>query len=504
MSNLFHLFEERFPKDLTHPFIETKDGKQYDYQDLINLTSSIVSTMSNAGISKNDRIIFQVKKSPEAIFLYLACIKLGAIAVPLNNAYTASELSYFLDDIEPGMVVCDPASPIIKENLLQTSGNTILLTLDAHGKGTLFSNTNNISRFVQTADVVGDDIACILYTSGTTGKPKGAMITHENLSSNALAIHQSWGFNGNDILLHALPIFHVHGLFVALNCVLLSGTAMILLAEFNIDDIIKFLPRVTVLMGVPTFYTRLLAHPGLDNKTLKNIRLFISGSAPLLSEVSDDFFTKTRHRILERYGMTETIMIASNPLNEERIPGTVGQALPNISVRITAEDDKILEIGSTGNIQVSGPNVFKGYWRNPEKSQKEFTKDGFFKTGDVGFLDANGYLTIVGRSKDLIISGGYNVYPKEIENIINALDGMNESAVIGVPHPDFGEGVIAVIVKEKNDKFDESDLKNILKKELATYKVPKRIFNVSELPFNVMGKVQKNSLREKYRHVFDK
>lgn len=503
MSNLFNLFKERFPNDLTQTFIETKDGEQYSYQELINLTSTIESTIANAGISKGDSVIFQVNKSPEAIFLYLACLKLGAISVPLNNAYTASELSYFLDDIEPGLVVCDPASPIIKENLLHTRENTSLLTLDKHGKGSLFKSSDNISHSVQTTDVVGDDVACILYTSGTTGKPKGAMITHENLSSNALTVHQSWGFNNDDILLHALPIFHVHGLFVALNCVLLSGTPMIFLPEFNVDDIIKFLPRVTVLMGVPTFYSRLLSHSELNDTSLKNIRLFISGSAPLLREVSDNFYTKTGHRILERYGMTETVMIASNPLKGERIPGTVGQALPNIEVRITTEDDKTLEVGATGNIQVSGPNVFKGYWRNPEKSQEEFTKDGFFKTGDVGFLDNKGYLTIVGRSKDLIISGGYNVYPKEIEIIMNALEGVHESAVIGVPHSDFGEGVIAVVVLEDNTKIEESNLISLLKNELAAYKVPKRIFDMSELPLNVMGKVQKNILREKYINVFD-
>jgi len=503
MSNLFNLFKERFPQDLTQTFIETKDGEQYSYQELINLTSTIESTIANAGISKGDRVIFQVKKSPEAIFLYLACLKLGAISVPLNNAYTASELSYFLDDIEPGLVVCDPASPIIKENLLHKRENTNLLTLDKHGTGSLFKSSDNINHSVQATDVVGDDVACILYTSGTTGKPKGAMITHENLSSNALTVHQSWGFNNDDILLHALPIFHVHGLFVALNCVLLSGTPMIFLPEFNVDDIIKFLPRVTVLMGVPTFYSRLLSHSEFNDTSLKNIRLFISGSAPLLKEVSDDFYAKTGHRILERYGMTETVMIASNPLNEERIPGTVGQALPNIAVRIATDDDMALEVGETGNIQVSGPNVFKGYWRNPEKSQEEFTKDGYFKTGDVGFLDNKGYLTIVGRSKDLIISGGYNVYPKEIESIMNALDGIHESAVIGVPHPDFGEGVVAVVVNKNNNKIDETDLKSLLKQELATYKVPKRIFEISELPLNVMGKVQKNSLRERYHNVFD-
>jgi malonyl-CoA/methylmalonyl-CoA synthetase len=503
MSHLYNLFQERFPQDLTQSFIETGDGKKYSYQDLIDITSTIESTMVDTGINKGDRVIFQVNKSPEAIFLYLACLKLGAISVPLNNAYTASELSYFLDDIEPSLIVCDPASPIIKESLLHARDKTSLLTLDKHGEGSLFESTINNSRIEKVTDVDENDIACILYTSGTTGKPKGAMITHGNLSSNALTLHQSWGFSNDDILLHALPIFHVHGLFVALNCVLLSGTPMIFLPVFNVDDIIKFLPRVTVLMGVPTFYKRLLSHPELNDTTLNNMRLLISGSAPLLKEVSDDFYTKTGHRILERYGMTETVMITSNPLNADRVPGTVGQALPNITVRITADDGKILEEGETGNIQVFGPNVFKGYWRNAEKTQDEFTKDGFFKTGDVGFLDNKGYLTIVGRSKDLIISGGYNVYPKEIEIIMNALEGVHESAVIGVPHSDFGEGVIAVVVLEDNTKIEESNLISLLKNELAAYKVPKRIFDMSELPLNVMGKVQKNILREKYINVFD-
>jgi len=507
MSNLYELFEKRFPAELTSDFIKTKDGKVYSYQDLNDRTTQIASFLLSRKLKKGDRIVFQVNKSPEALFLYLACLKLGVISVPLNTTYTASELSYFLDDIEPALVVCDTASPIIKENLLSNSNNIPLLTLDAFGNGSLIESLNDDEYHQVNSNINDDDIACILYTSGTTGKPKGAMITHGNLSSNALTLQQSWGFNKDDILLHALPIFHVHGLFVALNCALLSGAKMIFLPEFKADNIIKYLPEATVLMGVPTFYTRLLSHPEFNKESIKNIRLFISGSAPLLKEVSDEFYTKTGHRILERYGMTETVMIASNPLNEERIPGTVGLALPNITVRITTEDDKTLEAGSTGNIQVAGPNVFKGYWRNPEKSQEEFTDDGFFKTGDVGFLDANGYLTIVGRSKDLIISGGYNVYPKEIENIMNSLDGIDESAVIGVPHPDFGEGVIAVVVKEKekekNNKIDELKLIGLLKQELATYKVPKRIFAINELPLNVMGKVQKNTLRETYNNLFD-
>jgi malonyl-CoA/methylmalonyl-CoA synthetase len=505
MSNLYALFEERFPQDLTQYFIETKAGKRYSYKNLDDMTSAIAHTMQNAGVGLGDRVIMQVHKSPEAVFLYLACLKIGAIAVPLNISYTASELTYFLDDIEPVLVVCDPASPIISENLLASHSKTSLLTLDNEGHGSLIEQLNTGTKISSVANVEADDIACILYTSGTTGKPKGAMITHGNLSSNALTVHQSWGFNKDDILLHALPIFHVHGLFVALNCVLLSGNPMIFLSHFDVNDVVACLPKSTVLMGVPTFYTRLLAHSEFNKQSLKKMRLFISGSAPLLKEVSDKFYAQTGYRILERYGMTETVMIASNPLNDKRLPGTVGQALPGITIRITADDGNNLNHNETGNIQVSGPNVFKGYWRKADKTKEEFTEDGFFKTGDVGFLDDQGYLTIVGRSKDLIISGGYNVYPKEIEKIINDLDEINESAVIGVPHPDFGEAVIAIIVLEKNseESIVESNTISFLKQHLASYKLPKRIFVIDELPLNVMGKVQKNILREKYKSLFE-
>ena len=506
MSNLYALFKERFPKNLSQDFIETKEGRKYSYEDLINYTSIIANTMTQAGVSKGDRVIFQVYKSPEAIFLYLACLKIGVISVPLNTAYTAAELSYFLDDIEPELVVCDPESPIIKEKLLSSRSKTPLLTLDKQGKGTLIENAEGGCSADDVIILEPDEIACILYTSGTTGKPKGAMITHGNLASNALTVHQSWGFNEEDILLHALPIFHVHGLFVALNCVLLSGTSMIFLSQFDVNDVVECLPKTTVLMGVPTFYTRLLSHPGFSKKTVENMRLFISGSAPLLKEVSDMFYTRTGHRILERYGMSETVMIASNPLNGERLPGSVGPALPGITVRITAVDGRVLGENETGDIEVSGPNVFKGYWRKPDKTKEEFTNDGFFKTGDVGFLNEHRYLTIASRSKDLIISGGYNVYPKEIEIIINELENINESAVIGVPHPDFGEAVLAVVVlDETNDKdIDESKLIITLKQQLAAYKVPKRIFQINELPTNVMGKIQKNVLRDQYQSVFEK
>jgi malonyl-CoA/methylmalonyl-CoA synthetase len=504
MTNLYRLFQEQFPQDLSRCFIETKDGKIYSYEDLINISSAIATAMIEAGVCSGDRVIVQVNKTPEAVFLYLACLKIGAILVPLNISYTSSELSYFLDDIEPRLVVCDPASPMIKDDLLSKQENITLLTLDSQGKGTLIERANDNSHKCTIADVKTDDIACILYTSGTTGKPKGAMITHGNLASNALALHQCWGFNEKDILLHALPIFHVHGLFVAINCVLINGTSMIFLPGFDINDVITFLPRATVLMGVPTFYTRLLAHPEFTEQVFKNIRLFISGSAPLLKEVSDDFYEKTKHRVLERYGMTETVMIASNPLNGERKAGTVGQALTDIQIRITSADGKRLKVGEVGDIQVSGPNVFKGYWRNPEKTKEEFTEDRFFKTGDVGFLDKQGYLSIVGRSKDLIISGGYNVYPKEIENIINEREYINESAVVGVTHPDLGEGIIAIVVMEKGYQFDEKTLISFLKQHLAIYKVPKIIINVDELPRNVMGKIMKNILRDQYQHSFDK
>ncbi|GJM05293.1 MAG: malonyl-CoA synthetase [marine bacterium B5-7] len=506
MSNLYALFEERFSEKLTKNFIITEDNKTYSYQDLLSSTSQIAYILNSYKLSKGDRVIFQVKKSPEAIFLYLACLKLGLVSVPLNTSYTASELSYFVNDIEPSIVICDPESPLIKENLLTDKSQIHLLTLDSAGKGSLTDTLSNDACHDSIANTQTDDTACILYTSGTTGKPKGAMITHENLASNAITLHQSWGFNENDILLHALPIFHVHGLFVALNCTLLSASTMIFLEHFDIDKIIQNLSKATVLMGVPTYYARLLSHPGFTASAYKNMRLFISGSAPLLKEVSDNFFLKTGHRVLERYGMTETVMIASNPLNGDRVPGSVGPALPGITVRITADDGTILAKNETGNIQVSGPNVFNGYWRKPDKTEEEFTNDGFFKTGDVGFLNNHDYLTIIGRSKDLIISGGYNVYPKEIENIINDYANINESAVIGVPHPDFGEGVIAVVVMESGEKenFDAPTLIKFLKQHLASYKVPKFIFEIEKLPINVMGKVQKNVLRDQFRGTFER
>ena len=506
MSNLYALFEERFSPNLTQSFIITKDNRTYSYQDLLSSTSQIAYILNSYKLSKGDRVIFQVKKSPEAIFLYLACLKLGLISVPLNTSYTASEISYFLDDIEPSIVICDPESPIIKENLLTDQNQIHLLTLDGSGKGSLIENLSNDACHESIVDTQVNDTACILYTSGTTGKPKGAMITHGNLASNAITLHQIWGFSKNDILLHALPIFHVHGLFVALNCALLSTNTMIFLEHFDVDEVIHHLPKATVLMGVPTYYARLLSHPDFTASTYKNMRLFISGSAPLLKEVSDNFFIKTGHRVLERYGMTETVMIASNPLNGERVPGSVGTALPGIDVRITADDGRILAENETGNIQVSGPNVFNGYWRKPDKTKEEFTDDGFFKTGDVGFLNDRDYLTIIGRSKDLIISGGYNVYPKEVENLINDYANIEESAVIGVPHPDFGEGVIAVVVMEpgKKEEFDATTLIKFLKQHLANYKAPKFVFAIDKLPINVMGKVQKNILRDRFQDAFER
>lgn len=504
MSNLYALFAERFPKDLSQNFITTNDNKTYRYQDLNDITAQIAYTLKSYDLKKGDRIIFQVKKSPEAIFLYLACLKLGVIAVPLNTSYTASEISYFLDDIEPALIVCDPDSPIIKDELIPINNDVHLLTLGINGSGTLMDNLSSDTSYKGTVDVQTDDIACILYTSGTTGKPKGAMITHGNLASNAITLNKSWGFNSHDVLLHALPIFHVHGLFVALNCVLLSGASMVFLESFNASELIKHLAKATVLMGVPTYYTRLLAHSDFLPPAYQNMRLFISGSAPLLKEVSDEFFNKTGHRVLERYGMTETVMIASNPLNGERIPGSVGTALPGIKLRIVADDGTVLGKNETGNIQLTGPNVFKGYWRKAEKTKEEFTDDGYFKTGDVGYIDDNSYLSIIGRSKDLIISGGYNVYPKEVETIINEFENIKESAVIGVPHPDFGEGVVAVIVSNESDSesFSETKLIQFLKQKLANYKVPKLIFQLDKLPINVMGKVQKNILREQYQNKF--
>jgi len=483
-------------------FIETAAGKRWTYADMLAFSGRMAAALVALGVTPGDRVAAQVEKSPEALMLYLACLRAGAVYLPLNTGYTLAELDYFIGDAEPRLVVCAPDAAKDMIALAQRHKARVE-TLDAQGNGSLMTLAQQqASDFVDVARTA-DDLAAILYTSGTTGRPKGAMLTHENLRSNAQALRDTWHYNRDDKLIHALPIFHTHGLFVATNVTLFSGASILLLPKFDVDAVLKHMRHATVLMGVPTFYVRLAQHPGLTRETVAAMRLFISGSAPLLAETHRDFAEKTGHAILERYGMSETNMNTSNPYVGERIAGTVGFPLPGVSLRVTdLTSGKPLAQGETGMIEVKGPNVFKGYWRMPEKTAAEFRDDGFFITGDLGRIDARGYVHIVGRGKDLVISGGYNIYPKEVETEIDAMDGVEESAVIGVPHPDFGEGVTAVVVRAPGAAIDEPAVLTGLKDRLARYKQPKRVLFVEELPRNTMGKVQKNVLRAQYAELY--
>jgi malonyl-CoA/methylmalonyl-CoA synthetase len=498
-DNLYDLFRSRFPADRTRPFIETETGRVYSYADLEAVSGRYARLLSALGVRKGDRVAVQVEKSPEAIFLYLACLRAGAIYLPLNTAYTRHEIEYFVTDAEPSVIVCRPG----QEDAFRPSAAHIL-TLGQDGEGTLLDRSASLDPNLPTVPAKIDELAAILYTSGTTGRSKGAMMSHGNLASNALTLHSYWGWQPDDVLLHALPIFHAHGLFVATNCVLLNGSSMLFLPKFDVEQVFRLLPRATVFMGVPTFYARLLADPRLNRESCRQMRLFISGSAPLLAETHREFESRTGRAILERYGMTETVMLTSNPLDGDRIPGTVGYPLPGVEVRITdPETGRVLGQDEIGGIEVKGPNVFSGYWRMPEKTAAEFRADGFFITGDVGKIDSSGYVHIVGRAKDLVICGGYNVYPKEVETVIDAIEGVAETAVVGVPHPDFGEAVVAVVLRRPGStNVAESQVIAVCKERLANYKVPKRVFLMDELPRNAMGKVQKNLLRDQHKDLF--
>jgi len=498
-ANLYNLFRERFPESLRDAFIEIPDGDYLSYGDLETESARYARFLTGLGLKPGDRVAVQVDKSPQALFLYLGCLRAGLIYLPLNPAYRRAEIEYYLDDAEPGAMICRPSELAGIHELARARALQHIYTLDANGQGSLTEACQPIDGEYKTCDVAPDDIAVLIYTSGTTGRPKGAMLTHANLSMNALALHQAWGWRVGDVLLHALPLFHVHGLFVACHCVLLNGTKMVLLPKFDVAAVISSLPKATVFMGVPTFYTRLLAESAFGKDTCRNMRLFTCGSAPLLPQTFHEFQERTGHAILERYGMTETGMNTSNPLNGQRRPGTVGTPLPGVSVRIVDERDAEVPAGSVGQLQVKGDNVFKGYWRLPEKTVEEFTADGYFRTGDLARMDNDGYMSIVGRAKDLIISGGLNIYPKEIEGYLDKIGGVLESAVIGVPHPDFGEAVIAIVVRKLDGaNLTEDDVIAELKNQIAGFKVPKRVFFAPELPRNTMGKVQKNLLRDRY------
>lgn len=480
-------------------FIRGDDGRDFTYDDYWLLSGRIANALAHHSVGAGDRVAVQVAKSVEGLAIFLACARLGAIFLPLNTAYTPPEVDYFVRDAEPSLIICEPAKASVLSGMAKT-----VLTLDGQGGGSLAEALHSQPSAFADAKTSWDDGAALLYTSGTTGKSKGALLTHGNLASNAVTLVEVWDFGPRDVLIHALPIYHTHGLFTATNTVLLSGGSLLFRRKFDVDDVISLLPQATSLMGVPTFYTRLLSHEGLTRDCVKHMRLFISGSAPLLAETHRGFEENTGHAILERFGMTETSMNTSNPYRGERRAGTVGLPLPGIEVRVTdPATGALLPQGNIGMIEVRGPNVFTGYWRNPEKTAAEFRPDGFFITGDLGSFDGQGYLTISGRGKDLVITGGFNVYPKEIEMEIDQFPGVEESAVIGVPHADLGEGVTAVVVLKAGQlPLDERGMISELQKRLAKFKVPKRIIAVPELPRNAMGKVQKSLLRQTYAGLY--
>jgi malonyl-CoA/methylmalonyl-CoA synthetase len=482
--------------------LQTDSGQSYTYKDIDQESARLANFLIGLGIATGDRVSVQVDKSPAALALYLACLRGGFVFHPLNPGYQPAELEYFLDNAAPSIVVCDSGNEDVIRTLATQSGITHVLTLDGDGGGSLIDESRPASSDPILVQRDGDDLAALLYSSGTTGVPKGIMLTHGNLLSNTESLLQAWEFSEQDRLLHALPIFHVHGLFVAIGCVLLSGASMRWLNAFDAATVINGLPECTVMMGVPTYYTRLLNETAFTADVTGNVRVFISGSAPLLEETFVAFEERTRHRILERYGMTETNMNTSNPLHGERKPGTVGPPLPGVEVRVVDDVGDELPVDEIGNLQVRGANVFVGYWQMPDKTAEDIADDGFFNTGDKGLIDEDGYVAIVGRAKDLVITGGLNVYPKEVELFIDDLKGVRESAVVGVPHSDFGEAVVAVVVRTGETSIDERSVIASAKESLANFKVPKRVVFVDELPRNSMSKVQKNILREKYSDLF--
>jgi malonyl-CoA/methylmalonyl-CoA synthetase len=500
-ANLFaRLFDDL--GDPARLAIETAEGERISYGELVSRAGQMANVLVARGVKVGDRVAAQTEKSVAALVLYLATVRAGAVYLPLNTAYTLNELEYFIGDAEPSLIVCDPSKADGLAALAAKVGARVE-TLGADGRGSLTDAADAASPEFATAPRGNDDLAAILYTSGTTGRSKGAMLSHDNLASNSLTLIDYWRFTKDDVLIHALPIYHTHGLFVASNVTLFARAAMIFLPKLDPEKIINLMSRATVLMGVPTFYTRLLQSERLSHETTSKMRLFISGSAPLLADTHREWSARTGHAVLERYGMTETNMNTSNPYDGERVPGAVGLPLPGVAVRVTdPETGRELIHDAIGMIEVKGPNVFKGYWRMPEKTKAEFRDDGFFITGDLGKIDSAGYVHILGRGKDLVITGGFNVYPKEIESEIDAIPGVIESAVVGVPHVDFGEGVTAVVVADKAATVDEAAVLAALDGRLAKFKMPKRVLFVDELPRNAMGKVQKNVLRDSYAKLY--
>ena len=513
-QNLFSALRAAFPRNLDEIAVETATatGKPllYSWRDLEHASARMANLLASLNLPEGSRVAVQVEKSVEAMILYLATLRAGYVFLPLNTAYQSAEIEYFVGNAEPAVVVCTPGNFGWVSKIAFTAGTQHVFTLGDDRTGSLLDRATHHSDIHEPVVRSTDDLAAILYTSGTTGRSKGAMLTHGNLLSNAEVLKDYWGWKRGDVLIHALPIFHVHGLFVAIHGALINGSKMIWFAKFDPKAVIAAMPRATVFMGVPTLYVRMLAEKSLDQQAAKNMRLFVAGSAPLLIETFKDWQQRTGHTILERYGMSETIMLISNPYaadarhggQDERRGSTVGFPLPEVGARVVDDAGQPLGVDEIGNIQVRGPNVFKGYWRMPEKTKEEFTADGWFKTGDVGKVDARGYYSIVGRSKDLIISGGYNVYPAEIEGYINDMPGVAESALVGVPHPDFGEVGVAVVIAKPGVQLDGEAILATLKSQLANFKIPKRCFVTPELPRNTMGKVQKNLLRDAYKGLF--
>ncbi len=499
MSNLYTSLAAQFPAERDRPFAWLHSGEVLTYADVETASARYANALGELGVGIGDRVAVQVEKSIEMLLLYLGCVRAGAVFLPLNTAYTIGELDYFIGDARPALIVCDPSS---REAIAGLPAATRVETLDAARGGTLAELARAASPSFETVARDNDDLAAILYTSGTTGRSKGAMLTHANLASNAFTLRDVWRFTADDVLLHALPIFHTHGLFVATNVTLASGASMVLLPRFDAEAVIAALPRATVMMGVPTFYIRLLGEAAFDRDLVSHMRLFVSGSAPLAPDIHREFEARTGQAILERYGMTETNMNTSNPYDGDRIPGTVGLPLPGVDIRIAdSATGRVLPQGDVGVIEIRGPNVFKGYWQMPEKTAAEF-RNGYFISGDLGRIDERGYVSIVGREKDLIIAGGYNIYPAEVEDAIGELPDVHEVAVIGLPHPDLGEGVVAVVVPREVGFADADAITAALADKLARFKQPRSILFIDELPKNTMGKVQKAELRKHYAGLF--
>lgn len=511
--NLYSVLESGFPADRDAVCLTVPGGRDRTWRDVDEGSGRLANWLAGLGLPRGSRIAAPIEKSPEGLMLYLAALRAGHVFLPLNTAYRDAELSHFFTDAAPAVVVCPVAARGWMEPVASQAGVPHVVTLDADGTGSLADAAAACAGRFATVDVPDDDLAALLYTSGTTGRSKGAMLSHGNLASNVRVLHAAWAWSPSDVLLHMLPIFHVHGLFVAGNGGLFAGARTIWLPKFDAAAALRHLADATIMMGVPTFYVRLLGEPGLTRDACRSVRLFISGSAPLLPETFTAFRDRTGHSILERYGMSETGMLTSNPCRAEEGPrmcGTVGRPLPGVTLRVTGDDGGPCRVGEIGMIEVKGPNVFRGYWNLPDKTAAEFTRDGFFRTGDLGRLGGetagervpDDYVSIVGRGKDLIISGGFNVYPKEIEDFIDGIEGVQESAVVGVPHPDFGEAGVAFVVPRPGAVLDAAAIQAALKARIANFKVPKLVEIVPELPRNAMGKVQKNLLRERRAAAF--